>query len=172
MNDISLYGLLREKAKKLKTRNSIMYIEYFKTIERYTYNDVYKLVNKYIEFFLKGNFKNKPIYVIVDNSVNSIAVFIAMLEVGIIPILINEENLNYYTNYSVNSEFYNVKKNTIDYFDATKYSLSDTAKVICLFEKYINLLKENNEIYFRNIKNDNEKNFLFIHLEVHQTIQK
>lgn len=162
MNDISLYGLLREKAKKLKTKNSVMYIEYFKTIERYTYNDVYKLVNKYIEFFLKGNFKNKPIYVIVDNSVNSIAVFIAMLEVGIIPILINEENLNYYTNYSVNSEFYNVKKNTIDYFDATKYSLSDTAKVICLFEKYINLLKENNEIYFRNIKSDNEKKF-FIH---------
>ena len=89
MDDSSLYYLLKIKAEDSSTKDAIMYREIEKKDEKYTYIEVYKLVNKYVDFFSKCNYKNKSLYVIVDNSIKSIAVFIAMLKVGIIPILIN-----------------------------------------------------------------------------------
>lgn len=96
MNDISLYDLLKKKAEDPYTKDEVMYYEFDSSIEEYTYNDVYELVNKYIEFFNNCNYKDKTLYVMVDNSVKSVAIFIAMLKVGVIPILINCENFYHY----------------------------------------------------------------------------
>lgn len=141
MNDISLYDLLKQKAENSCTKNEIMYLESMKDEEYYTYEEVYKLVNKYIDFFSRCNYKNKPLYIIVDNSVKSIAVFIAILKVGIIPILVNINS--FYTHSSFIGKDIIYQANNIDFYDATKYSCNNLNEIVYSFEKYINSLNIN-----------------------------
>lgn len=141
MDDSSLYYLLKKKAEDSNTKDEVMYYEIHEGIEEYTYNEVYKLVNKYVDFFSKCNYKNKSLYVIVDNSIKSIAVFIAMLKVGIIPILINCEN--FYSREEALKK--DIKSNicSIDFFDATKHGTYELIKKSYFLEMYIKSLNVN-----------------------------
>lgn len=141
MDDSILYYLLKKKAEDSSTKDAIMYREIEKKDEKYTYSEVYKLVNKYVDFFSKCNYKNKSLYVIVDNSIKSIAVFIAMLKVGIIPILININS--FYDHLKFSKKNIICKKSNIDFFDATKYGPYNLNERVYAFEKYINSLNLN-----------------------------
>ena len=141
MDDNSLYDLLKKKAEDPYTKDRVVYYEFDRSIEEYTYNDVYELVNKYIEFFNNCNYKGKTLYVMVDNSVKSVAIFIAMLKVGVIPILINCENLYHYEIVSKKD----IKSNicSIDFFDATKHGTYELIKKSYFLEMYIKSLNVN-----------------------------
>lgn len=141
MDDNSLYDLLKKKAEDPYTKDEVMYREIGKHDEEYTYSEIYILVNKYIDFFSKCNYKNKSLYLIVDNSIKSIVVFIAMLKVGIIPVLINIASFYDYLNF-IGKQII-CKKNNIDFFDATKYGPYDLNERVYAFEKYINSLNIN-----------------------------
>ena len=138
MDDISLYSLLKNKAEDYNIKNDIMYIEMHKQKTNYTYYDVFEFVNKYVEFFLKCNYKGKILFVFVDNSVKSIAVFIAMLKVGIIPVLVNPNN--FYSRTEARKNDIEYKKNSIDFFDATSLGIYSSSVSVYLFEKYANSL--------------------------------
>ena len=141
MDDSSLYYLLKKKAEDSSTKDEVMYYEIHEGIEKYTYNDVYELVNKYIEFFNNCNYKDKTLYVMVDNSVKSVALFIAMLKVGVIPILINCEN--FYSREEALKK--DIKSNicSIDFFDATKHGTYELIKKSYFLEMYIKSLNVN-----------------------------
>ena len=159
MDDISLYSLLKNKAEDYNIKNDIMYIEMHKQKTNYTYYDVFEFVNKYVEFFLKCNYKGKILFVFVDNSVKSIAVFIAMLKVGIIPVLVNPNN--FYSRTEARKNDIEYKKNSIDFFDATSLGIYSSSVSVYLFEKYANSLNiklndliGNELLPFRAILND------------------
>lgn len=156
MDDNSLYDLLKKKAEDPYTKDRVVYYEFDSSIEEYTYNDVYELVNKYIEFFNNCNYKGKTLYVMVDNSVKSVAIFIAMLKVGVIPILINCENFYHYEIVSKKD----IKSNicSIDFFDATKHGTYELIKKSYFLEIYIKSLNINLD----SLKIDKESKFCIL----------
>lgn len=156
MDDNSLYDLLKKKAEDPYTKDEVMYYEFDSSIEEYTYNDVYELVNKYIEFFNNCNYKDKTLYVMVDNSVKSVAIFIAMLKVGVIPILINCEN--FYSREEALKK--DIKSNicSIDFFDATKHGTYKLIKKSYFLEMYIKSLNINLD----SLKIDKESKFCIL----------
>lgn len=93
MNSI-LYKLLSNKAHSDKLNKEYVYhmLDDIDTI-KFTYLDLYNLVNRYLNVFKKMNLINKKKFIIVDNSIDSIAIFIALLETKAIPILINKETI-------------------------------------------------------------------------------
>ncbi|MBQ8472460.1 MAG: AMP-binding protein [Bacilli bacterium] len=91
--ELSLYDLLKERATCCETKNNVVYIKNLFDFEYFTYNDLYKIVNQYINLFSKLELKNKRKFVLVDNSIDSIAIFLALLECKAIPILISKNNI-------------------------------------------------------------------------------
>ena len=90
------YELLKAKANDPETRDKIVYVENFNSdymkheFVTFTYNDFYNLVNLYIERFRKQKKKYpKVTTVLVNQSVASIAATIALLKLGISPVLID-----------------------------------------------------------------------------------
>lgn len=90
----SLYELLLEKALSEKFKNKEVYFNIDETAPySYTYLEILNLVKRYIDIFDGIEMKNQKKYVIVDNSMDSIAIFIALLYYKAIPVLLNKKDV-------------------------------------------------------------------------------
>ena len=90
----SLYELLLEKALSEEFKNKEVYFNIDETAPySYTYLELLNLVKRYIDIFDEIEMKNQKKYVIVDNSMDSIAIFIALLYYKAIPVLLNKKDV-------------------------------------------------------------------------------
>lgn len=157
MDDNSLYDLLKKKAEDPYTKDEVMYYEFQKHAEKYTYEEVYELVNKYVDFFSRCDHNGKVVYLIVDNSVKSVAVFIAMLKVKIIPVLISVDAFSHITTIEKVISRYKCKYK-FDFFQATMsdglYGVEES------FEKYVESLDLN--LNLNDLSSDGESKFLIL----------
>ena len=147
---MNIYDLLKEKANDIQFKDKLLYYD-LEINRSYTFSDVYNLVNKYIDIFSKLDIKGKKKYLIVDNSVDSVALFIALLKCGVIPILINKDDLdtrgeniteyfNNIDNYDYEELFNNLKydyiiANDANTFDNPKEELVQITNYIDRIEK-------------------------------------
>ena len=106
-----IYDYLKEKVNSFETMSQTYYIDLMSRgmhHKKYLFCDFFKDVNKKIEFFKnKFDFKNDRVcFLIVNNNYQDIVSFIALLEMGIKTVIINEKSLyDFYTDnmYLVNS---------------------------------------------------------------------
>ena len=151
---MNIYDILASKASDENYKDMTIYYD-LENNRAYTFNDVYKLVNNYLEMFLQFDLKGKKKYVIVDNSIDSVVIFIALLKSGAIPALINKSDVLYDGNsheefvkeleekYDYNEQFQNLK---YDYIIANDYgSFSTPKEEMHQITEYIDKI-ENNEI--------------------------
>lgn len=94
----TLYDLLKEKATNPSIKDKIVYVEQKGyDVKSYSYEDLYTLVNKYINYEMT-KIKNLPsdrkIYFVVDNSINAIVAIIACLRCNLIPIVYDYKNVD------------------------------------------------------------------------------
>ncbi len=98
-----IYKLLKEKAEDSKLKNKIVMIgrENSNITINYvakSYQELLYLVDVYIKLYNDPEYTLQPIagrrkYIVVDNSINSIATIIALLECGAIPVIIDAKNV-------------------------------------------------------------------------------
>ncbi len=94
---MTFYELLKAKALDSKYKDKFVWMGQLvqeETTFNYaavTYEELLTLVDSYIDKY--KNYGSKKAYIIVDNSINSIAAIIAFLKLGLTPILIDYKNL-------------------------------------------------------------------------------
>jgi len=94
---MSFYDLLEQKMDDWRISRRIAYID--STKEKYTaisYEDLYNLVNNYINLYIEPNKEMKPgkkVEIIVDNSIEAIAMIIALLKCHLVPIIFDCKNI-------------------------------------------------------------------------------
>lgn len=159
---MDIYDILEHKACDHNYKNRIIYYELNNNRE-YTYSDLFNCVNSYIKLFSNLDLAGKKKYLIVDNSVDSIALFIALLHCRAIVVLINKQELLFCgDNYS---EYLKKIEKDDDYnkqLQILKYDYiiaNDLSTFQCLKEE-INAVTK----YIDNIENNdtNENGDLFI----------
>ena len=91
---IDIYDFLEYKATSKRHKYNQIYCEIEKNLT-YNYTGVLQLVDKYIDRFRFLDLKNKTKYLIADNSVDSVAIFIALLRCGAKPVLINKNEFDF-----------------------------------------------------------------------------
>lgn len=159
--ELSLYSMLKEKVTNEETKNIKVYFVMKKAIEKYTFLDLYNAVNKYISIFSKINLKNKRKYVLVDNSIDSIAVFIALLECKAIPILIDKNNLQKHNkeNFNLKEIYALYRKTKYDFIDTdSHYQIVHPENQMYALNKYLNVIPNINEKFYD--ENDDDSKFI------------
>ena len=147
---MNIYDVLREKSfnKENSMNDAYICIDENDT-SSYTYSDLYNLINKYVVIFKELDLKGKIKYLIVDNSIESLAIFIALLQCGAVPILIDKRNIDnskkVYDEYDENIDnFEMISKYPYDYiiannsddFSIKELELQQVKKYIDSINKY------------------------------------
>ena len=118
---MSLIGdALNKKLSDDKSKEAFYYADYIYgdrnyTVDKYTYFDLQKKVNYFIDY-INENYKDKKIcFLIIENSIEDIAFFIALMELKIKPIIIHKDKLIelYLSNKDVEYMEYNPDINNI-----------------------------------------------------------
>ena len=150
----TLYELLEKKSFDMNLRDKEVYFNIDESSPySYTYFDLFNMVNRYIKIFQGTNLENQKKYLIVDNSIDSIAIFIALLYCGAIPVLLNKRDTvgNILDDY--NKEF------KFDYFEEFKsypYDYIVANDNGSFVSKETELIKVKN--YIDSISNNDENN--------------
>ena len=95
-----LYDLLKKKALEHKDEIAIIGGMHFNETVNYfsmSYSAFLNLVNEYLEKLKDPSYVLQPVvgrkYIVVDNSINSIAIIVALLEIGATPVIIDTKNV-------------------------------------------------------------------------------
>ena len=147
---MNIYEILKEKANNVDYKDRIIYYD-LEANREYSFSDVFKIVNNYVNMFSKLDIQGKKKYLIVDNSVDSVVIFIALLKCDAKPVLINKFDLLYYCNHRYefidekddNSSHYNQVQNLkYDYIIANDLgTFSDINSEIRRITAYLNRIK-------------------------------
>jgi len=90
----TFYDLLEKKATNLETKDRIVYINGYDKCESYSYKSIYEEVNFKLIYFSEDNEKArcmKRVYLVVNNSIESIVMIIALLKCHFMPIIIDSK---------------------------------------------------------------------------------
>ncbi len=189
---MTFYEILKAKAKnpKYNDKHVIMgRVNQGKNTLDYAalkYADLLKMVDIYINKlqeagYVTSNDIGKRKYVIIDNSINSIAITIALLKLNVIPVLVDYKNLeieetdylpHIYSSRNLENEFdeflIKVSNYIRDYLNSNEklpYETSEGGKLIicssgseCL-KPHLNLIKESDLINLPNQYGENESHF-------------
>ena len=92
-----IYECLKRKAEDHNYQNKPFYIQDSflakKTYTEYTWDDLYHFVNQTIDYFKSNGLTNQICFLVVNTSFADIVTLIAMMEVGIKPIIVNSDML-------------------------------------------------------------------------------
>ncbi len=96
---MSLIGeALNNKVSNDKSKNAFYYSDYIyghkgRDVKSYTYSDLKDMVDLFINYIKKNYNGKKTCFLIIDNSIEDIAFFIALMELNIKPIIIHKDKL-------------------------------------------------------------------------------
>lgn len=138
MNNNMFYKKISEEAKCNPNKLAFAYLEDLKIVEEYTYDELLNIINYYIKNFSFLNLQNKICILYLPASVDSVAIIIASLTIGIIPI-IKTIGKNVSRN-KINLQLRELKKEIPNIFAViTNYEYADFSKDVIINDiNYIN----------------------------------